>query len=141
MIRHAEFTTDFPGIRALNDECYTTDEVTDTEFQRVLRNPAWVSVDRGRIAASLMSEIAKDQPYIWSVATAPSHRGQGLATALIKEFETHYKTVGYTRPWLHVRVENPAQKLYFDLGYRVASFEPNIYGMHEHGLTMRKQLV
>lgn len=140
MIRSAG-VIDFPGIRELNDECYTTDEVSDTEFKRVLNNPTWVVEDRGRIVASLMSEVSHGQPYIWSVATSTTHRGKGLATTLIKEFEKHYQAAGYDRAWLHVRVENPAQKLYFDLGYRVASFEPNIYALRQHGLTMRKRFV
>lgn len=130
---------DFKGLRTLNDECYVSDEVTDYTFKSILSNPTWVVEDRGRIVASLMSEIADGQPYIWSVATAASHRGRGLATALINEFEKHYQAAGYDRAWLHVRVENPAQKLYFDLGYRVASFEANIYARAQHGLTMRKR--
>jgi hypothetical protein len=39
-----------------------------------------------------------------------------------------------------VKVENPSQKLYFDLGYRVSKFEPNLYGPGKHGLRMDKSL-
>lgn len=103
-------------------------------------HPAWIAEDKGQWAAHLVSEIAKGAPYIWSVATYPAYRGKGIATSLIQEFEKHYKSAGYTKAWLHVKAENPAQKLYFDLGYRIASFEPNIYGPHVHGLIMRKSL-
>lgn len=138
MVRSANLE-DFNGLRKLNDETFTTDHITDTEFKRVLKSPAWAVEDNGVIVASLMSEMYHGQPYIWSVVTAASHRGRGLATTLIKEFEKHYQAAGYDRAWLHVRVENPALKLYFDLGYRVASFDANIYAPREHGISMRKR--
>lgn len=107
----------------------------------VSKYPAWIYDDKGKVAAALISEVGRGTPYIWSIATDPAYRGKGLATALINEFEKYYLAQGYERSWLHVRIENPAQKLYFDLGYRIASFEPNLYGPHEHGLTMRKKFV
>jgi ribosomal protein S18 acetylase RimI-like enzyme len=130
---------DYAILRKLNDEVYVTDNVSDKTFREVLKNPAWIIEDDGVLVASLMSEIYQGQPYIFSVVTAASHRGRGLATTLIKEFEKHYQAAGYDRVWLHVKVENPAQKLYFDLGYRVASFEANIYAKGVHGLVMRKR--
>lgn len=140
MIRRVE-ENDLDQLWALNAECYPEDDcLLRPTFNKALKNPGWVYVDN-KIAAMLASEVSGGQPYIWSVATAPTHRGRGLATLLISEFEKHYKSSGYYRAWLHVRVENPAQKLYFDLGYRVASFEANIYGPRRHGLVMRKRFV
>jgi ribosomal protein S18 acetylase RimI-like enzyme len=141
LIRRVE-ENDLDQLWALNAECYPEDDfLVRPAFNKVLRDyPGWVYVDNG-IAAMLASEVSGGQPYVWSVATSPTHRGKGLATLLIKQFEKHYKSAGYDRAWLHVRVENPAQKLYFDLGYRVASFEANIYGPRLHGLVMRKRFV
>lgn len=130
---------DYITLIDLNYECYPEDKPDPTLSPRLLKvvknNPCWVYEDSG-IKACLLSEISENQPYIWSVATLTSHRGRGIATKLIKEFEKHYASEGHTKAWLHVRVNNPAQKIYFDAGYRVASFERNLY-ITEDGLTMR----
>ena len=130
------------AVDAMVKELYPDDPYNASSFAKAFKhNATWVAEDNGKWAAHLVSEIDAGAPYIWSVATYPAYRGKGLATALIHEFEKHYIALGYDRSWLHTKVENPAQKLYFDLGYRVASFVPHIYGLGRHGLTMRKQLV
>lgn len=129
-------------LSTLTQSLYPEEIWDEGQFIKVFsKNPTWLYEYNGKIVASLVSEVSKGSPYIWSVATDPARRGHGLASTLIKEFEKHYTTQGHARAWLHVRVDNPAQKLYFDLGYRIASFEPNLYAPHIHGLTMRKRLV
>jgi ribosomal protein S18 acetylase RimI-like enzyme len=129
------------NLGAMVRELYPDDPFSESQFMKAAeKGVSWIAEDKDKWAAHLVSELAKGAPYIWSVATYPAYRGKGLATTLIQEFEKHYKTAGYVKAWLHVKVKNPAQKLYFDLGYRVSSFEPNIYGAHEHGLIMRKSL-
>jgi ribosomal protein S18 acetylase RimI-like enzyme len=132
---------DFDFLLSMNSDLYPDDYCDVRQFKKAYDHGVhWVAEDSGKIVAALISEVEKGTPYIWSVATYPTHRGKGLATLMIQEFEKHYAALGYEKSWLHVRVENPAQKLYFDLGYRVASFEPNIYGPHSHGLIMRKKI-
>jgi ribosomal protein S18 acetylase RimI-like enzyme len=134
----ADLTTLLSTIRDL----YPGEIWDDAQYWKaVSKFPTWITEDSGKVTASLVSEVSKGTPYIWSVATDPAYRGKGLATALIKEFEKYYIAQDYGRAWLHTRVDNPAQKLYFDLGYRVASLEPNLYAPHIHGLIMRKRLV
>lgn len=134
-------SADYEALVALNKECYPEDSDPQAagRLLRIARqNPCWVCDENG-VKASLLSEQL-DSPYVWSLATTLSHRGQGLAKSLLQEFERYYMQQGAARAWLHVRTENPAQKLYFDAGYRVTSFAPNVYGMNEHGLVMRKTL-
>lgn len=134
---------DYAALLALNDECYPNDRGDLSLPPRLLKvvrkGVGWVYEDDG-IKACLLSEISESQPYIWSIATAPSHRGRGVATMLLDKFEKYYTAGDYSRLWLHVRVDNPAQKIYFDAGYRTASFERNLYGMNEHGMVMRKRI-
>lgn len=130
---------DYEAIRVIHEEGYP-DETPDRALSVAQKNPTWV-YDNGNVtAACLISEISKGTPYVWSVATSAAYRGSGFAGRLLEEFEKHYKAIGYVKTWLHCRVDNPAQKLYFNAGYRVASFEPNIYGVHEHGIIMRKRI-
>lgn len=134
---------DGTSLLSLNSTCFPEDSKDRTVNARLLKviskNPCWV-FDDGDIKACILSEISNGYPYIWSLATHPSQRGKGLATTLLQVFEKHYAAQGYSRFWLHTRVDNPAQKLYFDNGYRVASFERNIYGPNEHGIIMRKRV-
>ena len=131
---------DIQEVFRITDECYPNDRYEQSELRKILmKYPAWF-IDEGGVKANLISEISKGQPYIWSVCTRPSHRGRGCAATLIKEFEQHYTEAGYKKFWLQVRTENPAQKLYFDMGYRVAVFSPNLYGALQHGMTMRKSI-
>lgn len=133
---------DFDTLGQLTRALYPDDIWDNAQYYKVINKyPTWVCEDKGTVAATLISEVSKGTPYIWSVATDPAYRGKGLATTLIKYFENYYMDAGYERSWLHTKVTNPAQKLYFDLGYRVSSFEPHLYGPHEHGLTMRKKLI
>lgn len=133
---------DLDTLGIITKALYPDDIWDNAQYHRVVsRFPTWIVDDKGTVAAALISEVSKGSPYIWSVATDPAYRGKGLATTVINHFEKHYLAAGYERVWLHTKVTNPAQKLYFDLGYRVSSFEPNLYGPHDHGLTMRKKLV
>lgn len=131
-------TKDLDAIADIHRECYPEDE-PDRAILMAKRNPTWLLFDEG-IQACLISEISEDEPYIWSVSTRTTHRGRGYAGRLIKEFEKHFSGSSYKRLWLHCRVDNPAQKLYFDLGYRVSAFEPNIYDVGKHGIAMEKYI-
>lgn len=139
IVRYYGAVQDLDAIRDIHIEGYP-EETPDRALKFAKRNPTWLLFDEG-IQACLISDIEEDSPYIWSVTTRATHRGRGYAGRLIREFEKHYKAAGHTKSWLHCRVDNPAQKLYFDLGYRVASFEPNIYAPGEHGMSMHKRLV
>jgi ribosomal protein S18 acetylase RimI-like enzyme len=132
---------DIQEVFRITDECYPEDGYNQSELRSILmKYPAWF-IEYVEVQACLISEVSKAQPYIWSVCTRPAHRGKGHATTLINVFEKHYSDNGYYKPWLQVRVENPAQKIYFDLGYRVSAFEANLYGAHQHGVVMRKSIL
>jgi ribosomal protein S18 acetylase RimI-like enzyme len=131
---------DIQEVFRITDECYPGDGYSQSDLRKILMQyPAWF-IDEGGVKANLISEISKGQPYVWSVCTTASHRGRGCAATLLKAFEKHYADAGYHKFWLQVRTENPAQKLYFDMGYRVASFSPSLYGALQHGMTMRKSI-
>lgn len=113
--------------RLLKDHLYTSDA-------------CWVALaDQGDVVGYLIAEsLQGTSPYLSQVAVDPQSRGTGIASKLIKVFEEHY--AAHASVWLQVKVENPSQKLYFDLGYRVSNFEPHLYGPQKHGLRMEKQL-
>lgn len=105
------------------------------------KGQTWVAEDNGTIVGFLIGKIKHELPYIYDVAVMYTHRKQGIATKLFEVFE---KTFGeFQKPenslfWLQVEANNPAQKLYFDLGYRVTLVDENMYGNGRHGLCMYK---
>ncbi len=92
--------------------------------------------------AYAMITIDGGQPFIWSLATDPALRKNGLATKLLQEIIHHYsKNPGAypNRIDLTVNVDNSAQKLYFDFGWRALKVIPRYYG-EMSGLRMRRVL-
>jgi ribosomal protein S18 acetylase RimI-like enzyme len=81
--------------------------------------------------------IEKGGRFLWSIAVRP--RRQGFGTTLLKEIEAFYRKAGRQGISLTCNTHNPAQKLYFDLGYRVERVLPRYYG-EDNGLFMRRIL-
>jgi [ribosomal protein S18]-alanine N-acetyltransferase len=105
----------------------------------------WVAEMDGRIVGFLVSRQTITGPNtnqcafnIYNVAVDAQFRRKGIASELIKGFEDYYKGQGYA--YLHVDRDNPAQKLYFDLGYRVYDIIPGFYGDRTFALKMYKSL-
>jgi ribosomal protein S18 acetylase RimI-like enzyme len=115
--------------------------VLETEFGYAVnsvftdsRRASWIQ------SYALLSEKF-GEAYIWSIATAPTSRGCGFASHLLDEIEDYARTTLHqTGIGLSTNVNNPAQKLYFDHGYRVERFMPGYYGKLENGLFMRRPL-
>lgn len=60
---------------------------------------------------------------ISAVCVHPDHRGKGLAKQLVKEVAKLIQDQGLV-PFLHTETDNPAQKLYADVGFRVFAQRP-----------------
>jgi ribosomal protein S18 acetylase RimI-like enzyme len=85
--------------------------------------------------------VTKDggEGYVWSVATAKEYRSRGIASGLIQDAIQWCRIAGMRRLELTVNVDNPAQKMYFDLGFRVVTIFKKYYG-EASGLRMRRYL-
>jgi ribosomal protein S18 acetylase RimI-like enzyme len=79
------------------------------------------------------------QPYIWNIAVDPAYQNRGVAGNLLREIIRRYTLEKSSRITLHVNVENPAQKLYFDYGFRVISVEEDYFAPND-GLMMERKL-
>lgn len=85
------------------------------------------------IGYALISRWASG-PFLWNIAVIPQYRGLGLGTQLLREifFVEENEPIELT-----VNVNNPAQKLYFDEGFRAVRVIPKYYGS-EAGIRMRR---
>lgn len=79
------------------------------------------------------------QPYIWNIAVDPVSQGRSVGTALLCHIIDFYTNARSKQISLHTNVNNPAQKLYFDNGFRIVSVQENYFGPDD-GLVMVRRL-
>src|SRR5271166_2555326 len=124
---------ELPALYEIEKGCFQAPFLwTRTTFNKSLltaakKNNVWIAEENGK-------------GYIDTVDVSPKARGKGIATKLIGLYETAAKKRGLTEIKLEVSTDNPAQILYFKLGYRVVAFRRNYYKLNYHALTMAKKL-
>jgi ribosomal protein S18 acetylase RimI-like enzyme len=151
---------DFPRLLEINDACYEGDQrPPEGKFREMLKtSDVWLAKTSdapGMIGMKTENRVvgfAIVSPtygiYLWSLAVDPAYQGRGIAGNLLREVFLYYRDKKETEIRLHVHVSNPAQKLYFDQGFRVYDLAPNFYGItnpgegHEKsmGLMMKRAL-
>ena len=125
----------------INTKCYEYPEPDDELIRSTRNGKAWVAVDEsdGFVFGFIIGTVKHGIPYIHNIAVLPGFRGKGTGKKLIEKFEGFYHNpASHIVFWLQVCNDNPAQKLYFDLGYRVESVDENFYGRDKHALCMHK---
>ena len=108
------------GFNAVGD-----DDLSLARFAR--RNPglALVATEGARIVASALGAWDGRRGWIYHVATASSHRRQGVATRLIRQIESGLRDLGCRRVNAIVRDENdPGGAFWAELGYVPATSRP-----------------
>jgi ribosomal protein S18 acetylase RimI-like enzyme len=100
----------------------------------------WVACIGTRIAGYLIAEEIGGSIAVDTCAVSRIHRRKGIATRLMSACECAAKRQGFQQMRLEVFTENPAQVLYFQLGYRVCGFKRNYYGLKKHAVSMTKNL-
>lgn len=131
---------------------------SDTLFQRLIQinrlcfegrelpaeAPFRYEFDRGTIYTVAIAEVIigyalvsrwASGPFLWNIAVVPQYRKLGLGTQLLREIFFVEKNEPIE---LTVNVNNPAQKLYFDEGFRAVRVIPKYYGS-EAGIRMRRK--
>lgn len=93
-----------------------------------------------RLAGYAIVTEKNAQPYVWEIAVASLYRGQGYGAALLGEIEVWARENEKREITLNCLTENPAQKLYFDAGYRVTKVLLGYYGAGRNGIVMRRNL-
>ncbi|PWT75572.1 MAG: hypothetical protein C5B59_08820 [Bacteroidetes bacterium] len=130
-------------IWSITVQCYRGVELpTREKIERIVRQgDVFVEEWYREVVSYVIVSPDYNPPLIRSVATLPSARGQGLATRLMWEVERYYRSVNAPALVLHVRPENPAQKMYFDCGYRVTKYLKGYYAPEGDGLEMELKLL
>jgi len=122
---------------ARSDEAAIVHAITQAAFAE-LRGVLAMSGEQPVGAARF--ELEPDALYVGRVAVLPSHRRQGIASALMRCCEDLAPGLGRDQVRLEVRQSLPGNvALYQSLGYEVTSIDPHPRGP-DVSLTMRKML-
>lgn len=132
--------SEFDALYAIECECFDQERFSPRRMKRYLKtNEVLVARVGGVPVGTLLLKVNKGFSYVSNVSVLKEYRGQGIATALMKQAEKLGRgDIRLIR--LHVRFDNPAQKLYFDLGYRVVKVLEEFYAGSDTALLMEKVL-
>jgi len=145
-IRNGFDDAELPALYAIECECFSKDfRWAEPVFRQEMaaarkRNFVWVAYIGSRIAGFLIAADEGGKINMETCNVARIHRRKGVASRLIAHYEKAAKQRGFKTAKLEVYTENPAQVLYFELGYRVCGFKRNYYGLKRHAISMTKKL-
>ena len=124
----------------INRACFPTDErAPDGVFFNHWDNgTVFVSCEDDKIVGFAIVTMLAGEPFVWTIAVLPEYRGQGIGGDLLYEIWQWAQQKGERFIDLTVKTSNPAQKLYFDSGYRVVKFLRRYYLGGGDGLLMRR---
>ena len=142
-IRYGYSPADLSRLYEIEKACFTRIFRWNKEdlVDALKTNDVWVLEGDNQIAGFLIGEVDKANiGHIVTVDVDLMFRRRGFAEALMGAAEDYYRKEGIKKVSLEVHVDNPAQLLYFKLGYRVAGVKEGYYANGSMGITMEKQL-
>jgi len=145
MIRIAS-TADIPALAALENRCFESDRISERSFRHMLTRGNGVTIvdeGSGRLRGYVMVLFHRNTTVarMYSLATDPDFRGQGISKALITEAESASLDRGMVAMRLEVRADNSAaQQLYLSLDYSQFDFVPGYYEDGAAALRLEKEL-
>jgi ribosomal protein S18 acetylase RimI-like enzyme len=142
-LTHEDRTRSFESILRIHDASFSGSERAPRDLLQNIVDTGEVFVRLSgdgeyRCFALLTEKFG--EPYIWAIATDPLYRGKGLASSLLDEIAEYVQRNHLHGIGLTTQCDNPAQKLYFDKGYRVRRVLSGYYGLGSDGLFMRREL-
>ncbi|EKB21734.1 GNAT family N-acetyltransferase [Aeromonas veronii] len=96
----------------------------------------------GELVGYVLGGIGQERSQGWvlSLAVLPEARGFGLAERMMRQMEANQQALQIRELRLTVDPANPAQRLYYRLGYQQVEEVENYFGAGEHRLVLVKQL-
>jgi len=152
IITTAYKSTDFERLCEISDRCYTGDERPPHDIMKNMVEVCDVFLAKIEKLNDLAKRNTGDtvivgfalvrtsgNPYIWSIAVDKGFQRRGVGGNLLREIIKKYTLQKDFEITLHVHEDNPAQKLYFDYGFRVKRIERDYYNP-KNGLFMVRPL-
>ena len=131
----------------LDQRCFSDGEAYDRETIRYLLSHHQavcykVVAATHEMLAFVVGMIEPDRTgHVVALGVDPEHRRKGLGRYLMRAVEQGFSNNGITTVRLEVRTSNEAaQKLYFNLGYKIVRRMPRYYTSGDDGYLMVKSL-
>jgi ribosomal protein S18 acetylase RimI-like enzyme len=132
-----------PTLWGITTACYSGAELPSRGYftKCVDAGQVWVvTADVKTVGYALCNSVLSTGPLLRSIAVLREYRGRGLGREMLDEIAEYFALNHAEKITLHCKVDNPAQKLYFDAGYRVMDRIKDYYAPEGDGLTMEKML-
>ena len=141
MIKEGYCVSDLPALHHINESSFVEEErPSRTEFYSMITtSDVFITSLDSPVGFAIVHTLGAS-PYLWHFAVAPRQRGQGLGRELLNYIRDYYRAKDCKEIRLHVRPDNPAQKLYFDVGYRVYRIAKDHYASGKDALMMKQKL-
>lgn len=140
--------TDIPRLVELNNLCFDEGERCSEELLRQHIGAsdvwlAWTLLKDPTIIGYALVEPGIDSAYLAQIAVHPEFQRRGVAGNMLREIVGHfrYSTGGkYRNVRLHCAIDNPAQRLYYNYGFRVFDIAKSFYKDGGDALYMKRNL-
>jgi len=142
MIRSIFTKKEIPLLYEIEKECFAPAFRWSKKIfiDQIKKQNIWIYENDEQIVGFLLAFLRKGKGYISSMEVLPAFQGQGYGKLLMEACHKYFKEQGCKEMSLDVNTKNPAQILYFKMGYRTAGFKRNFYKQGSHGLYMIKSL-
>jgi len=137
---------DIPALIRLEQASFEGDRLSRRSFRHMLTEAhasTLVEVEAGELRGYSLLLFRRRSKFarLYSFAVHESHRGKGIAKALLAASEQSARAHGCDRLGLEVRKDNEdAQRLYARAGYRLTGSRRNYYDDHMDAVRMEKPL-
>lgn len=101
-----------------------------------------VAEHEGHLVGYVLGGFGQDsaQGWVLSLAVLPEARGFGLAERMMRQMEVNQRALNVDELRLTVAPANPAQRLYYRLGYQLMEEVAGYFGPGEDRLVLAKKL-
>lgn len=138
---------DFHQVLALNDATFVGDQRPPaTTLQEMISvSDIWIAEEEDKpLLGFMIVRPMGDGAYLWQMSVHPGMQKRGIGGNMLREVIQYYTAKKYKHVRLHVHYDNPAQKLYFDYGFRVYDIARGYYSNEDstksRALMMKREL-
>lgn len=146
MIIRRALRTDLEAIFALEQRCFSYDQIGKRSFAHLLKQQSslfWCAELDGQLVgyAIVLTRKNSRKWRLYSLATAPEARGKGVARGLVAAWLQEAKQQAIQILSLEVKCDNKAAiQLYRQIGFEVVDVLPSYYSDGSDGYRMQQTL-
>ena len=120
---------DIERLNELETACFTEQFRWTKEdlIESLKTGDVWLLRTDEKIVGYILVELRRKRGHVISVGVDPTCQRKGYGKALMDEAKAFYTKFGVKDMRLEVHQDNPAQMLYFKLGYRVTNVRKDYY--------------